>query len=96
VEGRLNKPPLNTLQVHDTLRLFDRKDEKRFIDVEVLEVKIYQSFRQMLEEEGIEHCLPSVSSIDDGCAIYHQFPGYEQGAKTMGVLAIRITLLPQK
>ena len=93
VEGRVNKAPLNTLQPGDILKFIDRDSPDRSIDTQVVYVKTYPSFREMLQKEGLELCLPGITSLDEGVAIYHQFPGYEEAEKTLGALAIKITLI---
>ena len=58
--------------------------------VRVTKVNRYQSFRQMLEGEGVEACLPGVRGVDAGARIYDGIPGYSQRAMQFGVLAIHI------
>lgn len=94
VEGRLNKPPLNTLKPSDVLRFVNREDASLRIDTEVISVRCYPSFEAMLQAEGIHHCLPGITSLQEAIAIYHSFPGYEEGAKSLGVLAIKVRALP--
>ena len=44
----------------------------------------------MLEYEGLENVLPGCSSVEEGVAIYHGFPGYRQGEAQHGVAAFQI------
>ena len=61
------------------------------LDVKVLAMVKYMSFREMLENEGLMNCLPNCADIDSGVEIYHAFPNYKAMAMRNGVIAFRIT-----
>lgn len=68
VEGRLNKGKFADLQIGDILQFEHTQEE-----LEVINLTPYPSFKAMLENEGLKHTLPRVTSIEEGIAIYHQF-----------------------
>ena len=61
------------------------------LDVKVLAMVKYMSFKEMLENEGLMNCLPDCADIEAGVAVYHGFPAYEVNAMKNGVIALRIT-----
>ena len=52
----------------------------------------YSSFRQYLEAECLSNCLPGISSLDQGVAVYHKYysPADEVAS---GVVAIELEVL---
>jgi ASC-1-like (ASCH) protein len=52
VEGRLNKGKFFELQVGDILKIND------LVEYTVLEKNIYSSFREMIEQTGLENVIP--------------------------------------
>jgi ASC-1-like (ASCH) protein len=90
VEGRTNKPKLQTIFPGDTLIFVHSEDPSQTLSARVTFVHRYPSFKKMLSEEGVDLCLPGIGSIEDAEALYHSFPGYEENAKLFGVIAIGI------
>lgn len=92
VEGRLNKPELHNLKVGERIR-FQKEDQiKHFVDVKVISLRTYPTFREMLHREGLHRCLPDVNTLEEGVHIYHSFPSYRENEKLYGALAIGINL----
>lgn len=87
VEGRLNKGKFKDLKVGDILLI--GPEEKKFL---IERTTIYESFREMIEEEGIENVIPDKNNIDDAEAVYYKFYTKEQ-EKEFGVLAIKIKFI---
>ena len=71
--------------------IFTITDKGQHLDVKVLSMVKYTSFKDMLEHEGLVNCLPDCPSIAAGVAVYHNFENYETLAKKLGVIALRIT-----
>lgn len=98
VEGRLKKPNLSMLKMNDIIRFTPEpapsKNEKNpyFVDVKVVHLNSYPTFREMLQKEGVHHCFPGVTNLEEGVKIYHSFPSYQELEKKLGVLAIGIEL----
>lgn len=55
--------------------------------------RTYASFREMLEQEGVQKCLPNAASLDEAVAVYHRIPGYQDKAHRFGVAAIEIEVI---
>lgn len=53
----------------------------------------YNSVKEMIESEGLNRVLPEVGSIEEGIALYHNLPGYEERIKTNGIHAIGLERL---
>ena len=66
------------------------------MSVLIEEVKYYATFRAMLTACGLNRCLPSVSSIDDGVQIYRKIPGYAEAVGKRGVIALRISVVDEE
>lgn len=90
VEGRLNNEGWHFPRNH--ILKMKCSGCKGMIKVRVLSTKVYNSFRQMLKEEGLENVLPGVSTIDEGVRVYREFYSKER-EKKRGVIAIRIEFI---
>jgi len=84
VEGRLNKGKFKDLKVGDKLSI--GPDEKIFI---IKKINCYDSFRNMIVDEGVKNVTPNKNTVEDAEAVYYKFYTKEQ-EKEFGVLAIKI------
>ena len=51
--------------------------QRRRLVVRVLRVRRFATFRDMLEECGLDDCLPGLpGGIDEGVSVYHSFGSY--------------------
>jgi ASC-1-like (ASCH) protein len=89
VEGRLNKSWVSTLQKLD--RIVWSYEDSHFSTI-VEDIKHYGSFKEMLEQEGIENVLPGVDTIEAGVQVYRQFYS-EEDEKKFGVVGIHLRVL---
>lgn len=92
VEGRVNKPKYERLHVGQTVTFQNANGDEKF-QAKVTFLHRYSTFKEYLEEETLERCLPGVECVEEGISIYHGFPGYEEDAKLLGVLGIGIELI---
>ncbi|WP_297437292.1 ASCH domain-containing protein [Thermococcus sp.] len=83
VEGRLYDERRQGIRPGDTI-IF----ENRLMCV-VKDVRVYSSFREMLEKEGLENVLPGVESIEEGVRVYRRFYSEEKERK-YSVAAIEV------
>lgn len=67
----------------------DNHDDTEAVEVRVLRVANYRSFRELLETEPLKKVLPDVDSVDDGIKVYRQFYTPEQ-EKAFGVVALEV------
>ena len=52
----------------------------------------YQTFKQYLETEGLNKCLPGISDIETGLSVYFKYFTKED-EKNFGVIAIEMQLI---
>ena len=85
VEGRLNRGLFARLKVGDKITWIHKNLKYQ---VNVVYIKKYDSFKQLLEEETIEKVLPNMSDINKGLEkVYHRYYTPED-EKQNGVVAI--------
>lgn len=89
VEGRLRRGSLGETAVGDTLLLSSSSDQLKCL---VVRVSSYATFADMLAAEGLAACLPGVLSIPEGAELYRAFPGYSEGERLHGVVALQLQL----
>ena len=82
IEVRLARQKYLSLHKGDFVNIND-------LEVEILDVKIYPSFRELLLKEGIEKVLPGITNLKDAVGTYRRFYN-EIEEKQLGVLAIFI------
>lgn len=91
VEGRVNTEKYKTLQ--PGMRIgFCAPEGNEVVYCFIEDLRVYQTFKDMLCQEGVENMLPGVDSLQKAIAIYEGFPGYADAVKEFGALAIRIRL----
>ncbi|ANF22368.1 ASCH domain-containing protein [Thermococcus piezophilus] len=83
VEGRLYDEKRQGIKPGDTI-IFENK-----LMVVVKDIRVYSSFREMLEKEGLENVLPGVDSIEGGVKVYRKFYS-EDKEKKYGVAALEV------
>ncbi|WP_297417768.1 ASCH domain-containing protein [Thermococcus sp.] len=83
IEGRLYDEKRQKIRPGDTI-IF----ENRLMCV-VKDIRVYSSFGEMLEKEGLENVLPGVESIEEGVRVYRRFYSEERERK-YGVAAIEV------
>lgn len=93
VEGRIYKNHYTNINPGDVIKFKDSKNFQNTIFCQVKSKALYGSFREMLEKEGLEHCLPGVRSLDEGVKVYHSFPDYEEESRKYQVVAFKIFYL---
>lgn len=86
VEGRLHKGKFAEMEVGDHVLANDE------LEVKVIGKKVYTSFREMIEQEGIERVIPNANTIEEAEAVYYKFYTKEQ-EKEFGVLALELELI---
>jgi ASC-1-like (ASCH) protein len=90
VEGRLNKGTFAKMKIGDYI-IFENSDFdlKRTVKVKIKNIIEYESFKQYLEKEKLERCLPGISNINDGIKIYRKYYSKSQEIE-FKILAIKI------
>jgi len=83
VEGRLNKGKSKEIEIGGILNINNE------VEFEVVGKRIYSSFREMIEKEGIEKTIPDKKSVEEAVGVYRRFYTLEEENK-FGVVAIEI------
>ncbi len=83
IEGRLYDEKRRRIKPGDEI-IFENK-----LICVVKDIRVYPSFREMLEEEGVETVLPGVGSVEEGIRVYRSFYSEEKERK-YGVVAIEV------
>jgi ASC-1-like (ASCH) protein len=91
IEGRLNKSWRKKVKTGDYITI-NNNDETDSFESEVIAVRRYRSFYELLVNEKLYKLLPGVKSIDEGLAIYRNFYTIEQ-EEQFGVVAIEVKVL---
>jgi len=92
VEGRIHEGRFKEVLEGDYLEFFEREEDER-VKCRVVRVGVYASFEALLTKEGVENCLPSVSTVTEGVEVYRGFPGYSEKEKTVGVVGFHLNCL---
>ena len=92
VEGRKNKGIFKDLEKGDIIEWFNNDFIERKIKTKVVSKKTYNTFKEYLNQEGLEKCLPGINNIDDGLSVYFKYYTKDD-EKKFGVVAIRLELL---
>ena len=92
VEGRKNKGVFMNLQIGDKIKWTNSELFFREILTEVIGKNTYPTFKEYLETEGLENCLPSIKNIDQGVDVYYKYYT-KQDEIDFGVVAIRIKVI---
>ena len=89
VEGRVYSSKFKDLKAGMNI-IFSSIKTNETIICTVEAINLYANFTNMLQAEGFHNMLPGITSIDEGVALYENFPGYRDDVKKNGALAIRI------
>jgi len=84
IEVRLNKGKFSSLEKGDIIKMGDQG-----IELLVLDIKKYKTFRAIFENEKMEDIIPDKDCADDAIAVCYRFFTKEQ-EKEFGVVAIKI------
>lgn len=83
IEGRLRKSKFKFIKRNDSI-IINQKLKKNIRDI-----RFYSSFEEYMNAEGLDNCLPGVTTIEEGIEIYRQFYT-EKDEKTYGIVAIEL------
>lgn len=92
VEGRLNKGVFKNIKVNDVIEWKNNNLGDRNVLTKVISKNIYSSFKEYLEKETLEKCLPSFNSIDKGTDVYYKYYT-KQDEQQYGVVAIHLEII---
>ncbi len=67
VEGRLNRGKFATVQVGDRVLINDQ------VEFVITGKNQYATFKEMLEQEGVENVIPDAKSVAEAVQVYYSF-----------------------
>lgn len=88
VEGRIGKSWYRNVLPGDRIIVSNNEETDSF-EVEVVDVRLYATIREMLENEDLKKVLPDVDTVEQGVRAYRRFYTEEQ-EKEFGVVAIEV------
>jgi len=93
IEGRINSGIILRYRIGDRIRFFYKQNPSDDVVCKIEDIRKYDTFKAMLEEEGYQKCLTDVGSLEEAVAVYDTIPGYRERAARHGVTAIHLQLL---
>lgn len=87
IEGRTYSPMFQKMRVGDQIKLFNNQ---KWVLCQIIALRKYATFQEMLERETLEKVLPNCSDIHSGVKMYHDFPRFIENEKKYGVVAIEL------
>ena len=92
IEGRKNKGRFVEMQVGEIIEWQNNDFKSRSILTRITKKQEYNTFKEYLESEGLNKCLPGITNIDDGLSVYFKYFTKED-EKEFGVIAICLELI---
>jgi ASC-1-like (ASCH) protein len=92
VEGRKNKGRFKEMKVGDIVSWSNNDFAPREIFTRITGKTEYNTFKEYLETEGLDKCLPGIKNIKIGLSVYYKYFTKED-EKEFGVVAIRLELI---
>ena len=92
VEGRKNKGKFKEMQVGEIIEWRNDDFNPRSVLTKIIKKQEYNTFREYLETEGLNKCLPGITNLDNGLSVYFKYYTKED-EKEFGVIAIVLELI---
>ena len=92
VEGRKNKGRFKDMQPGQIIEWHNDDFKPRVTLTQITHKATYPTFKQYLEAEGLDKCLPGIPSMEHGLSVYYKY-FTEADEKEFGVVAIRMKKL---
>ena len=89
VEGRLKRKNFSLMREGDVVEWSNSEYELKKVKTIIREIREYKTFREYLEGEGLERCLPEIKDIESGIMIYYRYYTEEDERKN-GIVALRL------
>jgi ASC-1-like (ASCH) protein len=92
VEGRKNKGRFKEMQVGEIIEWTNNDFNPRSTLTRITRKQEYDTFKEYLETEGLDQCLPGITSLENGLSVYFKYFTKED-EKEFGVIAIGLELI---
>jgi len=89
VEGRLKRKNFSLMRVGDMVEWINSEYEMKRVKTIIKEIREYRTFREYLESEGLERCLPEIKDIESGIMVYYKYYT-EEDERKYGIVALRL------
>ena len=92
-EGRLKKGDFDKIKKGDYI-IFQNEDfgYLRSFKVKITSIHNYNSFKEYLEKEKLEKCLPGIDTFEDGEKVYYKYYS-KQDEDKFNIIAFRFRLV---
>ena len=90
IEGRVNAGLFARLEKNNVIQWLHQNMKCK---VKIIDIRKYDSFRTMLEKEGLDKILPNIDNIDDGVKLFRKY--YSEEKERNGVVAIEMEIYNQ-
>lgn len=94
VEGRKNKGRFKEMEIGDIVEWTNNDFMPRSIFTKITGKAEYSTFKEYLETEGLDKCLPGIPTMEHGLSVYFKYFTKEDEAE-FGVIAIRLELIKE-
>ena len=92
IEGRKNKGIFKDMKIGEIIEWTNNEFTTRCVLTKIIKKTKYNTFKEYLETEGLDKCLPGIDNIKDGLSIYFKY-FTEKDEKEFGVLALELELI---
>ena len=92
IEGRKNKGKFKDMKVGDKIIWYNNDYKERKIKTIIKSKREYNTFKEYLEGEGLERCLPGIPTLEHGLSVYFKFYS-KQDEENYGVVAIEVKII---
>jgi len=94
VEGRLNKGDFASLTKGDCIKVDNiQLGFMRNYTIKITSIHKYTSFKEYLEKEKLEKCLPGIDTIEDGVKVYYKYYPKKEDEEKYKIVAIRFKII---
>jgi len=93
VEGRVSKGAVLKYRKGDKVRFYYYSNASDDVTCQIVNIRRYKTFREMLVNSGFKNCIPEAASLEDAVKAYDQIPNYSANAAKFGVTAIHLSVL---
>jgi ASC-1-like (ASCH) protein len=90
IEGRIDNGMFKNLREGKRIRFFYMADQTDDVVCRIERIVRYQTFADMIRNEGYRPCIPTARSAEDAISQYAAIPGYSEKEREHGVLAIHL------
>lgn len=92
VEGRLNMGEFSKFKINDIIEWTNDNFNKRRIRTKITNITNYNTFEEYLKDKGLNKCLPSMDTIEDGLSVYYKYYKKED-EEQYGIIAIEFEII---